>query len=343
MDLIAIAIASFAPLGAVVLAFGVGYCLDRIVLSALEKRFVSLAWQWEIGIVAAIRRVVVILCGVGGVAIAIQIAHAPPSVVGSLDKALLAIAIGAVTLTVGRLAADMVGTRGTAFTQAMGRNTARRTMSLLSTVAQVTVVILGALILLDSLGVTITPLLTALGVGGLAVALALQGVLSNIFSGLEIIASHHIRPGDYIKLDMGSEGYVMDINWRNTTIRDVTNTMIIVPNDKLASSVVWNYNLPRKDVYMLAIDVPVPRDSDLEQIERVSTDVARQIVSGLSRPDEQTPAPEPFVRFSAMTGDQVTVTTYVQARHYMDGTCVRHEFIKGFQRELGSNRPKKTP
>jgi small-conductance mechanosensitive channel len=157
--------------------------------------------------------------------------------------------------------------------------------------------------------------LTALGVGGLAVALALQGVLSNIFSGLEIIASHHIRPGDYIKLDMGSEGFVMDINWRNTTIRDVTNTLIIVPNDKLASSVIWNYNLPRKDVYTIAIDVPVPRDSDLDRVEGIATEVARRIVSDMLRPDEKPPEPEPYVRFSAIAADQVTVTTYLQARH----------------------------
>ena len=77
--------------------------------------------------------------------------------------------------------------------------------------------ILGGLILLNHFKVSITPILTALGVGGLAVALALQDTLSNLFGGFYVAVAGQVRLGDYIKLNTGEEGYVTDIGWRCTT------------------------------------------------------------------------------------------------------------------------------
>ena len=74
------------------------------------------------------------------------------------------------------------------------------------------------------------PVLTALGAGGLASALALQDTLANLFSGITTIFSKQVRMGDYIKLASGEAGRVVDMNWRNTTIRTATGNMIIVPN-----------------------------------------------------------------------------------------------------------------
>ena len=107
-------------------------------------------------------------------------------------------------------------------------------------------VILGSLILLRHFNVSITPILTALGVGGLAVALALQDTLSNLFGGFYVAVAGQVRLGDYIKLNTGEEGYVTDIGWRCTTFRAPANNMIIVPNAKLAQAIVTNYNLPEK-------------------------------------------------------------------------------------------------
>ena len=76
------------------------------------------------------------------------------------------------------------------------------------------------MIILNQLHVSIAPILTALGVGGLAVALALQDTLSNLFAGFYVAVAGQVRLGDYIvKLDTGEEGYVTDISWRTTTIR----------------------------------------------------------------------------------------------------------------------------
>ena len=106
--------------------------------------------------------------------------------------------------------------------------------------------ILGGLILLNHFNVSITPILTALGVGGLAVALALQDTLSNLFGGFYVAVAGQVRLGDYIKLNTGEEGYVTDIGWRCTTLPGTANNMIIVPNAKLAQAIVTNYYLPEK-------------------------------------------------------------------------------------------------
>ena len=110
------------------------------------------------------------------------------------------------------------------------------------------VVALGALVVLNGLGVSITPMLTAMGVGGLAVALALQEPLANLFAGIVIALARQVRVGDYVKLDNGVEGYVTDFSWWSTRIRMLSNNMVLVPNAKLAQSVVTNFHLPNPDM-----------------------------------------------------------------------------------------------
>ena len=110
--------------------------------------------------------------------------------------------------------------------------------------AQLAVFLLGVVWLLAAFQVDIRPMLTALGVGGLAVALALQDTLSNLFSGFYVAVAGQVRLGDYIKLNTGEAGYVTDIGWRSTTIRELANNLIIVPNSKLSQAIVTNYHLP---------------------------------------------------------------------------------------------------
>jgi small-conductance mechanosensitive channel len=106
---------------------------------------------------------------------------------------------------------------------------------------------MGILVILSYLGIPITPILTTLGVGGLAVGLALKDTLSNIFSGLYVIMEKKIKIGDFIELENGKKGYVENINWRTTTLRTLSNDVIIIPNEKLAQSVIVNYVKPLEE------------------------------------------------------------------------------------------------
>jgi len=133
-------------------------------------------------------------------------------------------------------------------------------------------VILGILIILGHFNVSIAPILTALGVGGLAVALALQDTLSNLFGGFYVAVAGQVRLGDYIKLNSGEEGYVSDIGWRSTTFRAPANNTIIVPNAKLAQAIVTNYNLPEKRMAASFV-VTVDYSTDPDTVERALSEV----------------------------------------------------------------------
>lgn len=140
-----------------------------------------------------------------------------------------------------------------------------------------TILVIGFLIILTMLGISVTPLITALGVGGLAVALALQDTLANLFAGIHILMEKSVRIGDFIRLETGQEGYVDDITWRTTRVRMIPNNMVIIPNNKLSQSVVTNYYLPGKRM-SVQIPVRVSYMSDPDKIERIIYEVAANSV-----------------------------------------------------------------
>ena len=184
------------------------------------------------------------------------------------------------------------------------------------------------LVILQSLGISIAPVLTALGVGGLAVALALQETLSNLFAGLQILAARQIKPGDYVHLDSGEEGYVTDVTWRNTTIRAIPNNMIIVPNSKLASTILTNYHQPAKEM-LVYVEVGVHYDSDLEHVERVTLEVARDTqttVEGARRDHE------PRIRYNQFGDSGIIFKVVLSAEEFYDSYELTHQFVKRLKR-----------
>jgi small-conductance mechanosensitive channel len=197
--------------------------------------------------------------------------------------------------------------------------------SLLRLVAKGIVYAVGVLIMLNAVGVSIAPIITALGVGGLAMALALQDTLSNLFAGIHILAEHTIRVGDFIRIDSGQEGYVEDISWRTTRIRMLTNNMVIVPNSKLAQSVVTNYHLPEPKT-SFQVRVSVSYDADPERVERVLLDEAKKAaieVPGLLSD------PEPSVRFLPGFGaSSLDFSVNFHVRDFLDQYQAQHEMNK---------------
>ncbi len=131
---------------------------------------------------------------------------------------------------------------------------------------------LAVIMALDSIGVPVTPLLTTLGVGSLAVALALQETLANFFAGLYLLADRPVRAGDYIKIDAAAgEGYVESIGWRSARLRTLANNTIIVPNQKLSQAILTNYHLPAAPVGM-AVNITIAHDADAAKVETILND-----------------------------------------------------------------------
>ncbi len=193
---------------------------------------------------------------------------------------------------------------------------------------RITIGILFALIILQSLGIRITPILGALGVGGLAVALALQETLANLFAGIVIILSKQLRPGDFVQLSSGEQGYVEDVTWRNTTIRSLPNNMVIVPNAEISSSIITNYYQPEQQMAVL-VDVGVSYESDLEHVEEVTTEVATEVMTEI---EGGIPESEPFIRYNNFGEYSIDFTVIMQTSEVVNQYVIKHEFIKRLHR-----------
>jgi len=201
-------------------------------------------------------------------------------------------------------------------------------VSIFEIVIKVLIFFIGFILILNTLNINITPFITSLGIAGLAVGLALQDTLSNFFAGLHILMTKQIKPGDFISIEGGVEGFVEDITWRNTTIRQVSNNLVIIPNSKLASSIVTNYFLPDKDL-AVPVQVGVSYDSDLEKVEKVTIEVAKEVMKEVPG---GVPDFEPFIRYHTFGDFSINFTVILRAQSYTDRYAVIHEFVKRLHR-----------
>jgi len=191
-------------------------------------------------------------------------------------------------------------------------------------VARIVVMIVGMLVVLNEVGVEIAPMLTLLGVGGLAVGLALQDPLSNLFSGLVISLSGQLRVGDFVELEDGKAGHILDFDWRSTRIQLLPNNVVIVPNNRLAQSIVTNYHLPQQEMSVL-VGVGVDYASDLAHVERVTREVAADVLHTV---EGGVPEFEPLVRFHTFADSSINLNVVLRGRQFTDQFLLKHEFVK---------------
>jgi small-conductance mechanosensitive channel len=296
----------------------VGFVLEKIVLAELKRLAKKTKWKGDIIIINSLRSMVIIWLLIAGIYGAILSLPMSPSLLIHLKKILLVIVILSGTMALGKMMAGFVSI------YVQRDDVPLPSTSIFRNLTKLLVFLIGILIILHSLGISITPILTALGVGGLAAALALQPTLANLFSGLQIIAAKQLHPGDYIKLDSGEEGYVIDITWRNTTIRALPNNMIIVPNSKLASTIFTNYYQPQQETAVL-IQVGVSYDSDLKKVEKVTVEVAKEVMQNV---EGGVPGFEPFIRYHTFDDFSINFTVILRTKEYVGNYLIKHEFIK---------------
>ncbi len=153
--------------------------------------------------------------------------------------------------------------------------------------------IIGILFVLPVWGVQIGPLLTSLGIAGIAVAFALQSTLGNIFGGVSIILDRSIKVGDKIKIDADTMGTVTDVGLRSTKIRTWDNEMITMPNGKLADSKILNFIQPEPMV-RVQVNFGVEYGSEIAHVRTVVLDALSKLPNVLKEPP-------PKVHFDAMS------------------------------------------
>ncbi|MBX0330583.1 mechanosensitive ion channel family protein [Oscillochloris sp. ZM17-4] len=173
-------------------------------------------------------------------------------------------------------------------------------------------------------GVPVGSLLTVVAGSSVGLSLALRDPLANLFSGMTVIASNKIRPGDYVRLSSGEEGYITDIRWADTYIRQLSNNLIVVPNSLMTSTIVINYSRPESEQSVL-IPMGVSYASDLELVERVVAEVGVEVMEEV---DGGVAEFAPFIRYTTFNASSIDFNVILRANSFVDQYLLKHEFIK---------------
>jgi small-conductance mechanosensitive channel len=304
---------------AVIAGVLLGVLTERFLVGAVHRLAERTQSTWDDLVIEAINWMPLVWWSAAGVWAASRVRGLTPLTQTRVNQALGVVIIVSFTIIAMRLASGSIR-RYAERTQAGLPST-----SLVNNLVNLVIVVLGLFLVLQNLDIQITPLITALGIGGLAVALALQDTLSNLFAGVSIIVAGQVRKNDYIRLDTGQEGFVADVKARNTTIRTFPHrNLVVVPNGVLASTIVTNYSLPQRNLW-ISVPVGVAYDSDLERVEKVSIEVGKEVLEAL---DGRAPTADPLVRYEAFADSSINFNVLLPASRFTDQFLIRHEFIK---------------
>ena len=206
-----------------------------------------------------------------------------------------------------------------------------RSVPMVRRVANVVIVLVGVLLILDSLGLRVSPLLAGLGIGGIAVALALQPMLANVFASSYMLSDASIRVGDFIEVEGGPTGWVEDIGWRATRIRTFSNNIVMIPNSSLADSTVTNFDSQGQPVDA-SVTCGVAYEEDLERVERVCMEELRSIRDDLSTTVK---SHEPVFLFQTFGDSNIDFLMKVRASDRRNVGRIQHHMVKRIHARLG--------
>lgn len=299
-----------------------GFILEIIVFARFRRVVTKAKWKGAEIIVKAFRGIPIfwfLMLGCYGAILTIEFEY-----IFGVDTSDLFVTILFILFTLSILLILARATSGFVIHYAGKTEGALAATSIVTNMMNFVYLLLGFLIIVQSLGIDITPLLTLLGVGGLTVALALQTTLSNFFAGVYLLASREFKVGDYIKLDSGEEGYITDMTWRHTIIRPPARYDIIIPNFKLSTATVTNFGVSDKET-ALTVAVGVGYDSNLNFVEQVTIEVALETVMQVQG---ESPSIQPYIRYHTFAPSSIDFSVNIYSKNLRDRAKIRHEFIK---------------
>lgn len=307
--------------------FLVALLADRIILARLKIWAEKTEWKFDDVLVASVKGIVPFWGLCWGAHLAIRLSGINEKSLPLVVNITIVLLILSITAALARFAIGVL--------HLYTENLSKGSSSIIPLIVRIGTWTLGILVALQSVGIQIAPVLTALGVGGLAVALALQPTLANLFSGVQIIIAKQIRIGDYLRLEGGQEGFVLDIAWRNTTLRQPSNNIVVIPNSKLCDSVVINHHLPEAALN-LVVNMAVPYETDLAKVEAILLDEVRSFAashSGCVVNDDL-----PCIRFGEFGESGVSCAIVVRITAIEQQSLVKHQLIKALHARLGREK-----
>ena len=296
------------------------WLVKRILLRRLAKAAEKTVNVWDDVLVRAVSVPVNLLIFASGISILVYSLPLPEKLNRFADILFQGSIIFSIVIFLERFLVGMMKKKSTAFFGTASQG-------LTQGIVRGLIVGIGALTFLNLIGISVTPILASLGIGSLAVALALQDTLSNFFAGIYAAVDKPFKVGDFIRLESGEEGTLIDIGWRSSRILLTSNNVVILPNTKLMGSVITNYSLPQKEM-ITVLTFGVDASSDLKKVEQVTQEAAHQVANSVSGVIKEF---EPVVRFSRFSESGIEVNCVLRAREYSDTYLIKHELIKALQ------------
>jgi small-conductance mechanosensitive channel len=309
-------------LGAALSVWFLGWLVQRFGMSHLARLLHKTPTDLDDALLYAIRPHIPIWFLLAGVLAGARYVGLTAGQLGATDSLVQVAFIISVTFATATFLVRLVATRSTSIPGALPATT------LIQNAVRIVVIALGALMVVTNLGIAVTPILTALGVGSLAVALALQPTLSNLFAGFYVTLAQQVRVGDYVELESGQAGFIEDIGWRSTQIRELPNNIVIVPNARIAEIIVKNYSLPSNEQSAL-VQVGVSYGSDLARVEAVTIEVAKEVPRSVQGGLAEF---EPFTRYHTFGDSSINFSVILRVQQFTDRYLVSHEFVKRLHR-----------
>ncbi len=248
-----------------------------------------------------------------------------------VDRGLLSAVILVAGYLVSRLLHALISWYGSEIASRTETTWDDRVLPLIERVANAVIFGLVVMLVLQAQGLNISPLLAGLGIGGLAVALAVQPTLANFVAGTYTVTESGISVGDFIEIDGGASGWVEQVGWRTTKIRTFWNNRVVIPNGKLSESIVTNYQGPDPSVYAL-VSAGVSYESDLQHVNDVALEVTNEV---LSRTDRADMSYTPAVRFSNFGDSNIDFNIIFKVKGFVDQYAIKDQIIRGVHKRFG--------
>ncbi|PSF36194.1 mechanosensitive ion channel protein MscS [Aphanothece hegewaldii CCALA 016] len=305
------------PLSIIVTSLIIGILFKKYFFSRLFKSRTLQGWKIDTILVEPLEKISIFWFLLGGISLSLRLLPFQINIILVAQKLLLATFLGSFTVLVAEVSVTILRVYTTKDDGISPLTT------LFDFLLKVIVFSIGFLLILQSVGVSITPFLTAFGVGGVSIGLALQNTLSNLMSGINIITSKKVRPGDYIQLKSGENGYVIDVELKYTIIQEITDNLMVIPNSKIITSSFRNYSLPDKSI-IIPIELAVSYDSDLEKVEKVTLQVAQETIQAFKNDDK------PFIRYQQFDYFSIKLTVYLKIKEeeFFEHIKLKHDFLK---------------
>ena len=327
MDIIRAIQPYFFPIALILMGILVAWVFNGIIFLKLKRLTDKTKWAGDDVVLKISKKYITLWLVLVGISLAMATKVFPDSITEATNKIILVIFV----LSIAIATANLVGSMLSSYTRRYDNQVFN--LGILMMIIRGIIIGIAVLILMQTFGMAITPLLGALGVGSLAAGFALKDTLANFFAGIQMLMSKQIQVGNFVRISSGLEGTITDITLRNTTLIDRSNNTIVVPNSELAIATILNYSIPTANL-RVKVDCGVAYDSDLELVEQIALSTARDVLQMVRGAVHDF---EPNLRFHTFNDSSIDFTVIMRAVDFPSQHVVRSEYIKLLKKRFEEN------